>query len=144
MLPLPHSHLHRLGQSARVTTDLIAVRLKLRAILRSRPLPAVLAVLTPPRAPRASVPMPILDRAIHAAEDILSRLGIVPDTCLYRSLARYAVFRRAGHRVRFVMGIQRNVADITGHAWIELDGQPYDESPDPEMIVTFSYPGVLS
>jgi hypothetical protein len=42
------------------------------------------------------------------------------------------------------MAIQRDKPDLTGHAWVELDGQPYDEELDPQMIVTFSYPRALA
>ena len=38
--------------------------------------------------------------ALDDAQALLSRLRlvrVVPDTCLYRSLARYSILRRAGH-----------------------------------------------
>jgi hypothetical protein len=126
-----------------MTTQLLSIRLRLRQIMHGRPLPAVLRSLTPARLPRSKVPLPIVDRAVQGAEDMLSRLPIVPDTCLYRSLARYAVFQRAGHPVRFVMGIQPGAGELTGHAWIELDGKPYDEDVEPQMVVTFAYPAEL-
>jgi hypothetical protein len=69
----------------------------------------------------------------------------VPDTCLYRALARYGVLRSAGYPARFVMAINPasggKEADIAGHAWVELDGEPYGETVDPDLVVTYSYPG---
>jgi hypothetical protein len=143
MDPLSRPSLHLLGRSVRITTELVSIRLRLRRILHGRPLPAVLSALTPRRPPRSKIPLPIVDRGIQGAEDILSHLRIVPDSCLYRSLARYAIFQRAGHPVRFVMGIQPAADELTGHAWIELDGSPYDEDVDPGMRVTFAYPAGL-
>jgi hypothetical protein len=62
-----------------------------------------------------------------------------PDTCLFRALTRYAALRRAGHRPRFVMGIDENDPDV-GHAWIELEGAPFLEPRLPTLRRTFEHP----
>ena len=83
------------------------------------------------------------DLTIDDAQALLSRLRlvrVVPDTCLYRSLARYSILRRAGHPARFVMGLRPSAPEILGHAWVELDGIPVGEAVDPELVVTFAYP----
>jgi hypothetical protein len=86
-------------------------------------------------------PLAEVERALAAAEAIVARLPLVPDSCLYRSLARYAALQSAGHPARFMIGIEpKSRGDITGHAWIELDGEPYGETLDPSLVVTYSYP----
>jgi hypothetical protein len=121
----------------------IAIRLSLGAWLRRRSLPELLGALTT-TAPRPA-PLPAVEQAIASAESILERIPVVPDTCLYRALARYGVLRSAGYPARFVMAINPasggKKADIAGHAWVELDGEPYGETVDPDLVVTYSYPG---
>jgi hypothetical protein len=117
----------------------VATRLRLGALVARRSLPDVLTRITP----RGTHPVPrdVAERAILASEKLVERLRVVPDTCLYRSLARYAALRRAGHAARFVMGLDPKARDIEGHAWVELDGAPVGEEIDPGLTVTFAYPG---
>lgn len=62
-------------------------------------------------------------------------------TCLYRALARYAVLRRTGMQVTFVMGIGPRGVDDDGHAWVEVEGAPFEEPHDVrQYLVTFRYP----
>lgn len=121
----------------------LSLRLRLGRMLRRHSLPGLLVTLTPARtkdALRERVPLPTVEDALLAAEKVIEHLRVVPDTCLYRSLARYAVLRSAGHPVRFVMGLSPRDPDITGHAWVELDGAPMGETVDDDMVITYAYP----
>ena len=134
----------QLTDSVRFGAKAVALRLRLAAMLRDRSMPELLRDLTPrsPRSPRTprSTPLPSVQVALSAAEALLARVPVAPDTCLYRALARYSILRSAGHPARFVMGIRPGAPDITGHAWVEIDGRPYREDVDPALIVTYSYP----
>jgi hypothetical protein len=123
-----------------IAARIVASRLGLPRRLRSSSLPALLESLTPSQSSSASVGDDRLWQLISAAELFVSRLRYVPNTCLYRSLARYAILRRHGHDVRFVMGLRHDGDDVTGHAWLERDGRPLRESVDPRLVVTYSYP----
>ncbi|MFS8069582.1 MAG: lasso peptide biosynthesis B2 protein [Byssovorax sp.] len=117
----------------------LSLRFRLDRMLRRHSLPGLLGALTPERSlPR--VPLPTVEDALLAAEKVVERLRVVPDTCLYRSLARYAVLRSAGHPARFVMGLSPRAPEITGHAWVELDGAPMGETVDDDMVITYAYP----
>jgi hypothetical protein len=116
----------------------VAARLRAVTLLARRPLPEVLRALTP--APARRVPREVVEAVIAASEQLTTRLRVVPDTCLYRALARYAVLCRAGHPARFVMGLDPRADDISGHAWVELDGEPVGETLERPLTVTFSYP----
>jgi hypothetical protein len=120
----------------------IAARLRLASLVRRRSLPELLATLTPDAA-TAPLPRRAAERAISAAERVVARLRVVPDTCLYRSLARYHGLRRAGHPARFVMALDPRAAEIEGHAWVEIDGEPVGETLEPGLAVTFSYPAAV-
>jgi hypothetical protein len=125
-----------------VAVESVAARLRASRLLGRRSLPAVLGALTP-RVVR-DVPLDVAEGAIEASERLLERLRVVPDTCLYRSLARYAVLRSTGHPARFVMGLDPTKRDIEGHAWVELHGEPVGETLEPGLTVTFSYPASFS
>jgi hypothetical protein len=95
----------------------------------ARPLPQALAELTPPAAD-LRWPADIVRRLADLAAllDRRSPLGV----CMRRSLTRYHYLRRAGLPVAVQFGA-RYVAgkpdrEITGHAWLTLDGQPYFEA----------------
>lgn len=78
--------------------------------------------------------------AIARAERWIERARVVPNTCLYRSLARFAVLRERGWRPRFVMAMPASGAG-SGHAWIELDDiAVLDDEDLSTMVVTFCYP----
>lgn len=121
----------------------VAVRLGAHTLLGRRALPAALSTLTSAPSARA-VPRDVAERAITSSERLCERLRVVPDTCLYRSLARYAVLRRAGHPARFVLGLNPKAGEILGHAWVELHGEPVGETIEPGLAVTFAYPSAPS
>ena len=118
----------------------LSLRLRLDRLLKRHSLPGLLGALTPTRSSSERIPLPAVEDALLAAERMIERLRVVPDTCLYRSLARYAVLRSAGYPARFVMGLSPRAPEITGHAWIELDGAPMGETLDDDMVITYAYP----
>ncbi len=93
------------------------------------PLPAALQRITPAAQSTSEAERNIRQLAdVAALLDRRSPLGL----CLRRSLTRYQFLRRAGVPVvvhfgaKFVDG--KPDREITGHAWLTLDGQPYHES----------------
>lgn len=125
------------------TAEVMALRLGLARRVRKNSLPDLLRSLTPARPAARPVTLTSVEQSLLAAEGILERVPLLPDGCLYRALARYAVLRSAGHQARFVMGILPKSDDIKGHAWVELEGEPYGEELDPALVVTYSYPGLI-
>lgn len=80
-----------------------------------------------------------LEASITTAEAIAVRLGLA-NTCLYRSLARYAFLRSHGIPAVFCMGVDPPPKE-TGHAWIEDEGGPYrEEIEEGQYVVTFYHP----
>ncbi|HEY8944207.1 MAG TPA: lasso peptide biosynthesis B2 protein [Polyangiaceae bacterium] len=120
---------------------LVALRLALPQRLSREPLDELLRSLTPESgARRESVPASG-KQDLLLIERGLSRLPGIVSTCLFRSLARYAVLRRLGVEAVFVMGILQEGLAHDGHAWIELAGQPFEEPADvSQYTVTFRYP----
>jgi hypothetical protein len=96
--------------------------------LLAAPLPAVVASQTP-----AAADLPLSAPAVRRLADAAalferrSPLGL----CLRRSLVRYHYLRRAGVPLTLNFGARFKGGaadrDVTGHAWVTLDGQPYYE-----------------
>lgn len=107
------------------------------------PLPEVLAAQTPVTADLRLPPDRV--RVLADAAALFERrspLGV----CLRRSLVRYHFLRRAGVPLVVNFGAQFNDTapnrDVTGHAWVTLNGQPYYEEGDSYrgFLVMLRYP----
>jgi hypothetical protein len=93
----------------------------------ARPLPAVL----PPLAP---------DRLLWLIRGLLhQRIGMVRPNCLKQSLVLLHVLRQWGAPVTLLLGVATHGGTLTGHCWVELDGQPFGEGADPRQVFTIVY-----
>jgi hypothetical protein len=108
------------------------LRALLAAAMVRRPLGEVLGLLdAPPGGPPPG-----------ADAQLLRALRRWPTSCLYRSLAGYAQLRARGEPVRFVIGIAVEGGALSGHAWLERDGEPLGEPDDPRRrwAVAYTHP----
>lgn len=118
------------------------LRIRLARRIPAEALPRILEDLTPTHLPSVKTPLSEVWRVLRLVEALCRRMRVVPDTCLYRALTRYALLRRSGHAATFVMGMDPRAREgLTAHAWVELDGAPYQEALDARMVVTYVYPG---
>ncbi len=131
-------------RSLRATAHVVRDRIVLGRRMRTDSLAAILGDIEATAAPSTEVASEPPDRALlfglRAGESIVSRAHVAPNTCLFRALGRYALFRRHGHRAVFVMGIRSDADGGEGHAWVELDGAPFRESIAAELVVTLRHP----
>jgi len=81
----------------------------------------------------------------HAVEVLGRRVGqvirwgrpLVRPGCLTRGITGYYLLRRAGLDVALCFGIApARGADVTGHCWLVLDGEPLLEAVDPRSAFT--------
>lgn len=63
----------------------------------------------------------------------------VPNTCLYRALARYGLCARANVDVELRLGVRTGAEDLEGHAWVLRDGEPWLEPGEPPHEVTLAH-----
>jgi len=62
---------------------------------------------------------------LSATERVMRRLTPLPDTCLYRALARFGTLSWSGvDEVVFVMGVRGREPNLDFHAWVEVDAAP--------------------
>src|SRR5205814_9434012 len=96
---------------------------------RLLPLPKALAVITPRRRSRSSAFPPAR----------IARLaGLVTRSCWKRAAVMHRYLLLAGVENRVVFGVRRaGESALDGHAWIEVDGQPFGEAAPPDYRVTF-------
>ena len=126
----------------RASIQLLWLRLRLPRLVATESLDTLLAGLTAGvvAGGAQSGNFAALERALDSAEAVANRMPLLPNTCLYRCLARYALFRRHGFAADFVMAISPQGPDQDGHAWLELDGKPYREERAADFLVSFRYP----
>lgn len=121
---------------------LIALRLSLPSRFARQPLDALLASLTASLATEGSLPrLREVQRDLQFGECIAQKIPYLPNTCLYRALARYAILSSSGVEAAFVMGVDATAADADGHAWVEVAHAPFAEAHDvSRYVVTYRYP----
>jgi hypothetical protein len=123
----------------RAAGELVSLRFRLEALIDVQPLDALLRSLGASRT-RSHASFGRLERVLDGVESALAWLPFLPQTCLYRTLARYVVLRRRGWPVVFVLGLPADGSDRDGHAWLEIDDRPYREDDVSDMAVTFRFP----
>lgn len=116
----------------------------LPAALRS-PLPEALGRLTPAMGSGCTRDIENTIRDLADVAALLNRRS-PPGLCLRRSLVRYHFLRREGLPVTLQFGAKfvagKPDREVTGHAWLALDGQPYHEADENwrGFAIMFSFP----
>jgi len=124
--------LHATYFAGRLATTLGYARMPLDVLLRR------IAAKSPLEASRRAAAQ--LAPVVVRCEALSSRSRLLPDTCLYRALARFALLRSRGADATFVLALPSGGRG-DGHAWVEVDGAPWLEDEDlSSMHVTFCYP----
>ncbi len=81
------------------------------------------------------------DRLVRLCRALLVRL-YRRDFCMQQSLLVFYFLRKWGYRVRLHFGIAKKDGGVAGHAWLDLDGEPFHEARNPATTyaITYSYP----
>ncbi|MBI4816852.1 MAG: lasso peptide biosynthesis B2 protein [Deltaproteobacteria bacterium] len=126
-------------EGARGLLKILELRASLPRRVSATPLYVLLPSLTP-TGPTAARDPEFEAWLLRVTEFFLRRHRPLRTTCLFRSLVRYSMLRDRGVPVRFVMGVQTGARELTGHAWLELDGEPFMEVLTHRYARTFEYP----
>jgi hypothetical protein len=122
----------RAGWAEHVGAAWLAVRVAALALalpprLRRAPAVRVAERLAPRYASGAPRPRP-LTVATWMADRLVNRLPWqYGGHCVRRSLLLYYAATRCGYPAAVVFGVRREGEQLTGHAWLELDRQPFLE-----------------
>lgn len=121
----------------------IAFRLLLLAAVGRRlPLPRLVRLFD--RGPSATLgrrSAQDIARYTRVLQAVLARV-YVRDFCFPRTLLLYHFLAGRGRSVHLVFGIRREGRRLVGHAWLEMDGEPFAEPQDPRASyrATFIHP----
>jgi hypothetical protein len=82
--------------------------------------------------PVASIPVDPLAQAMTISRlvSLAADRGPIPASCLSRSLALWLLLRRHGVEADVCLGVRGGATEPHGHAWVEYQGQPLNETID--------------
>lgn len=61
--------------------------------------------------------------------------------CWKRAAVLHRYLARNGTQTRIIFGVRNDsVGKVTGHAWLEVEGQPILEATPPEYVATYRFP----
>jgi hypothetical protein len=86
--------------------------------------------LRPPMVTGSATPeSAVLARVTEAIERVRCHSPLA-GTCLSRSLALEYLLSRRGIRSNLRIGARRSGGAVSGHAWVEVNGRPVNDTPD--------------
>jgi hypothetical protein len=117
-----------------------AMLVALLVLQRLLSLPRLLKVFDP-RTVRASKARVSLDRLAWLTRNLL-KVTFRDRYCMKQSVLLFHFLRKWGYPVRLHFGVAKRDAELIGHAWVEVDGEPFAEYGDPleTYRITYSYP----
>jgi hypothetical protein len=82
------------------------------------------------------------ERLAHAIDLLLSTdVWIFRPVCWKRAAVLHRYLSRSGTKTRIIFGVRNDPAGkVTGHAWLEAEGQPIFETTPPEYVATYRFP----
>jgi len=82
------------------------------------------------------------DELARAIDLLLSTdIFIFKPVCWKRAAVLHRYLSRSGIATRIIFGVRNETGGkVTGHAWLEANGQPILESAPPDYVVTYSFP----
>ena len=77
-----------------------------------------------------------LNKFYKASSFFLVKIFKDPNPCMIRSLMLYQLCSRNNIKASLVTGVNKKKGVLTGHSWIEINGEPFNE--DKIFISTFT------
>ena len=68
-----------------------------------------------------------LNKFYKASTFFLVKIFKDPNTCMIRSLILYQLCSRNNIKASLVTGVNKKKGMLTGHSWIEINGEPFNE-----------------
>jgi hypothetical protein len=115
----------------------------LSATARLRPLPQALELVSGPESRELEIKDTELPNRLARSIDLLLSADFlfIEPICWKRAAVLRRYLSRNGFATRIIFGVRNDTdGQVTGHAWLEANGQPILEKSPPEYIVTYSFP----
>jgi hypothetical protein len=116
----------------------------LSLLVKLLPLPRAMSLVAPRRVARDAPADAALvqDRLARLLDSVLAAdFWVFTPTCWKRAPVLHRYLALSGIDTRVIFGVRREGSDaLSGHAWLEADGEPILEKTPPEYKVTYSFP----
>ena len=121
----------RVAAQVKLAAQILALRTRVKWLLRTRALDDCVARLTPNPRPIDGDPTETLARIGGATDALLRRFRPTRTACLVRALVRYRLLRQEGLDASFVIGVRKGQdGALKGHSWVILEGEAVMERED--------------
>jgi hypothetical protein len=110
---------------------------------RRYPLPRALEIVAGRHENKGTTIDPVVQEKYARAIDLLlsSDVWLFKPVCWKRAAVLHRYLARNGTQTRIIFGVRNDPAGkVTGHAWLEVDGQPILEATPPEYVTTYRFP----
>ena len=110
---------------------------------RRYPLPQALEIVAGRQTDGPLVTDPVTqDRLAQTIDLLLSAdVWVFKPICWKRAAVLHRYLSRSGTQTRIVFGVRNDTSgNVTGHAWLEAEGQPILETTPPEYVATYRFP----
>ena len=106
-------------------------------------LPRALEIVAGNHTDRSAVTDPNAQERFARAIDLLlsSDVWVFKPICWKRAAVLHRYLARSGTPTRIIFGVRNDRSGtVTGHAWLEAEGQPILETTPPEYVATYRFP----
>jgi len=107
-------------------------------------LPRALEIVAGRPVDRSVTTDPEAHKRFAGAIDLLlsTDVWIFKPICWKRAAVLHRYLARNGTRTQIIFGVRNDSSDgeVTGHAWLEAEGQPILETTLPEYVTTYKFP----
>lgn len=116
----------------------------LSLMVKLMPLPRAMQFVAPRRGARGAPAEAALvqDKLARLLDSVLAAdFWVFTPTCWKRAPVLHRYLALSGIDTRVLFGVRREGSDaLSGHAWLEADGEPILEKTPPDYKVTYSFP----
>ena len=110
---------------------------------RRRPLPRALEIVAGRQPDRPVLADPATQERLARTIDLLlsADVWMFKPICWKRAAVLHRYLARSGTQTRIIFGVRNDRSgNVTGHAWLEAEGEPILEKTPPEYVATYRFP----
>ena len=110
---------------------------------RRYPLPRALEIVAGRRSDGSGLADPAERERLARAIDLLlsTDVWVFKPICWKRAAVLHRYLSQSGTQTRIIFGVRNDTTGtVTGHAWLEAEGQPILETTPPEYVATYKFP----
>ncbi len=106
-------------------------------------LPRALEIVAGRQSDRPTLVDPVEHQRLARAIDLLLSADVLmfKPICWKRAAVLHRYLSQSGTQTRIIFGVRNDRSGtVTGHAWLEVEGQPILETTPPDYVTTYRFP----